>query len=125
MLTFMSDYSQISHPHPIEKLSVYRFFDDEVFAWEQGGTFGWHNVRSAGLPRACRREADSTLCARAQGAFGSTAATTPTGYGGKCWDPDPERQYGACGTSSGTCPTTVRSQAWYFMWPNSSSATFA
>jgi len=125
MLTFMSDYSQISHPDPIEKLSVYRFFDDEVFAWEQGGTFGWHNVRSAGLPWACRREADSTLCARAQGAFGSTGATTPTGYGGKCWDPDPERQYGACGTSSGTCPTTVRSQAWYFMWPNSSSATFA
>jgi hypothetical protein len=40
MLTFMSDYSQISHPTPTEKLSVYRFFDDEVFAFDSGGTFG-------------------------------------------------------------------------------------
>ena len=102
MLTFMSDYSQISHPLPIEKLSVYRFFDDEVFAFDDGGTFGWHN-----------------------GAFSSSGKTTPTGYGGKCWDPGDGRKYGECGTGSGTCPTTVRSLAWHFVWPNSSSATFA
>lgn len=120
MLTFMSDYTQLSHPTDIELLSVYRFFDDEVFAFDDGGTFGWHN-----------------------GAFGITGKTTPGGYGGKCWDsgvggaprpPPPEAgpcpctQQGcacsSCGTT-GTCPTTVRSYAWYFVWPNTSSATFA
>eukprot|EP01048_Picozoa_sp_COSAG05_P012340 COSAG05_NODE_1226_length_5453_cov_6.202279_3_plen_219_part_00 len=104
--TFMSDYTELSHPGaPIEKLSVYRFFDDEVFAFDDGGRFGWHN-----------------------GAFGSGGKTAPdgtrTGYGGKCWDSG-GRKYGECGSSSGTCPTTVRSYAWYFIWPNTSTATFA
>lgn len=80
--------------------------DDEVFAFDDGGTFGWHN-----------------------GAFGSTSKShpdgTPTGYGGKCWDAGKGVKYGECGTSTGTCPTTVRSYAWYFTWPNASTATFA
>ena len=105
MLTFLSDYTRADAP--TEKLSVYRFFDDEVFAFDDGGTFGWHN-----------------------GAFGSTGKTapdgSPTGYGGKCWDANAGKgHHGACGTASGTCPTVVRSYAWYFIWPNSSTATFA
>jgi hypothetical protein len=73
----------------------------------------------------CAADSTSLCVVCVQGAFGSTGKTTTTGYGGKCWDSDPGRKYGACGTSSGTCPTVVRSYAWYFMWPNSSSATFA
>lgn len=40
MLTFMSDRSP-SLPASVEMLSTYRFFDDEVFAFDDGGVFGY------------------------------------------------------------------------------------
>ena len=56
MLTFMSDYmSTKAASAPVEKLSVYRFFDDEIFAMDDDGTFGWHNgaFRSTNVTVSC------------------------------------------------------------------------
>ena len=91
ILAFMSDYTNIDKstgkPKPVERLSVYRFFDHEVFGFEDGGSFGWHN-----------------------GCFQVGSGNPTPSYGGKCYATVKPKNGG------GTSPTKVSSYAWFYSW---------
>lgn len=89
VLAFHSDYTgaNAGSDGPVERLSVYRFFDHEIFAFDDGGTFGWHN-----------------------GAFSPGSGDPTADYGGKCYATKKPAHGGF------TSPTKVSSYAWVYTW---------
>ena len=98
LLHFSADYSDPDPTKAVERISAYRFLDDELVGVDDGGAFGWENGCAKDARKGTNKCGESSL--------------TPAGSSGGMLPHSP--------IGTGYClahPTRVRAYVWVYTWP--------